>query len=724
MEIFSKICNKKVLAGVFLTLAFFLFPQIASAGIGDFVSGIFSAGFSLVGSLAMKMFSAFMFIFMMLISGLASIAGAILSWVTDPGFITVSFTQNEFVLRGWEFTRDLANMGFAVFLALIGLFTALRMNQYQWQKTLPRLLMIILLINFTPVITGAIIDAANIIMNFFLQSSNLSPLANALSQTKSLVGDIFNADFSISGNMDVLFRILILMLTAGLGGLIFLAYAIVFLLRYIMLWLLIILSPIAFFTYVFKESGVLAKIFPGILSWDEWWNQFLQWAFVGVTLSFFLYLTALFQGSDISMSDYSPTGENDAMFNHILPYFLPLAIMVVGLMISITSAPAGASQILGKAKSYGSKAFKEFSRRTPAATKWMGKKAIMTSAGAGKWTYGVTKEAGKWTGSKLSGAVNKIDEKAGGRGSEARTRLDKWAKSNIEKTKDRMDSGKEKLKDTIGPERIEKVEGAVGKLKRKAESAGGKVKRGAKGAGGKLKETIPIINIEKTLKEENAFADLKKKYEKQIQKRIESDPQEAQKIISRGAFSDVQKAIKAKTIELMAGQGKLSDSQIAKFKDMEGIDFKESMKKNPIIAPILGKSIKETVLSTKTKDMVKNYSENVLENLDVHRSLSLQQLSEIGKKGTFEQRRGSSMAFLKDIKEDYDFRIPALDKYDLLRKKGVSKNMALKGAMLMNIKDIKDKADILIDSSDDKKKSKGERAESLYKGIMNDIQRI
>ena len=100
---------------------------------------------------------------------LFSVAEKFLRFILGPNFITVPYTTNEFVTLGWTLTRDFANIFFIIFLVIIGLATALRLGEYQWQKTLPLLIGIALLINFTPVILGLIIDASNIVMNFFIE---------------------------------------------------------------------------------------------------------------------------------------------------------------------------------------------------------------------------------------------------------------------------------------------------------------------------------------------------------------------------------------------------------------------------------------------------------------------------------------------------------------------------------------------------------------------------
>ena len=100
---------------------------------------------------------------------LLELAVQILNAVISTGLISLSYTNpagNPFIAVGWELTRGLTNIIFVVALLAIGLGTALKINDYQAKKALPLLIVIALLINFTPVILGVIVDASNIIMNY------------------------------------------------------------------------------------------------------------------------------------------------------------------------------------------------------------------------------------------------------------------------------------------------------------------------------------------------------------------------------------------------------------------------------------------------------------------------------------------------------------------------------------------------------------------------------
>jgi len=128
-------------------------------------------------------------------------------------------------------------------------------------------------------------------------------------------------------------------------------------LRYIAIWLLVILSPIAFICYILP---ITKKYF------DQWWQQFINWSFIGVTCGFFLYL-ALFlvmqletnPGAAIStpdIPDSSPT------FNAIMPYFVAIVFLGIGLVFGLATSAAGASTVVNFAKSKGRGAARDVGR--------------------------------------------------------------------------------------------------------------------------------------------------------------------------------------------------------------------------------------------------------------------------------------------------------------------------------------------------------------------------
>ncbi|MEA3293328.1 MAG: hypothetical protein U9P88_02625, partial [Patescibacteria group bacterium] len=109
------------------------------------------------------------------------VAGYILKYATDPNFLSfmpyTSVTDNPVINAGWPITRGLSYAFIAIGIMIIGVATALRIEGYGAKKALPLLIIMAILVNFTPVICGVFVDASNLLMNFFLKDIEPSTFA-------------------------------------------------------------------------------------------------------------------------------------------------------------------------------------------------------------------------------------------------------------------------------------------------------------------------------------------------------------------------------------------------------------------------------------------------------------------------------------------------------------------------------------------------------------------
>jgi 16S rRNA (adenine1518-N6/adenine1519-N6)-dimethyltransferase len=284
-----------------------------------------------------------------------STAGILLSWVISPDFINISFTTNPFVQTGWSIVRDFANMFFILVLVVIGLATALRYKEYEAKKTLPLLILIALLINFTPVICGFVIDASNIAMNFFLSEvgSGLGSAIEKLGQSWDKYAEMIEQGTKPTAVAGYGFTMAIFTFVTAF---IYLIFALLFMVRYVALWTLVILSPIAFFCYILPATKK---------AWDTWWQQFIQWCIVGVIGAFFLYMAEIMNSQFVDLSISAPVGLEGEPLNAItsfFPFLVPIIFLIIGLFVTLSSSATGASfAISGAAKTskfVGAKAFK------------------------------------------------------------------------------------------------------------------------------------------------------------------------------------------------------------------------------------------------------------------------------------------------------------------------------------------------------------------------------
>jgi len=109
-------------------------------------------------------------------------------------------------------------------------------------------------------------------------------------------------------------------------------------LRYIMLWILVIISPVAFVSYILP----ITRRGKSLLNWGSWLEQLIEWCVIGITGGFFLYL-GFFMIDMISANPTIFTKQSNSqglgLMNNILPYIIPLVLLWIAYReITKTSA--------------------------------------------------------------------------------------------------------------------------------------------------------------------------------------------------------------------------------------------------------------------------------------------------------------------------------------------------------------------------------------------------
>lgn len=270
--------------------------------------------------------------------GLLNLCYKFLEIVTSPTFLGAKITSdNDIVTQGWSIVRNLANIALVFGLIVIAISIILGFQEGRAKKTLINFIIIAVLINFTPIICGLIIDASNALMSSFV--------TGAISSNYFVTGgdEILKAVNSNPGDTNLIVYFVIMSIFYLCCALLIFLYVILFITRYIVLWILVIASPLAFASKVFPvdSAPIIKRVLPGIFFWDEWWKQFLQWCTIGITASFFLYLGNLI-GNSVSVV----TGKISDVFAYLVPFFF----LLCGWSVCISSGG-----IVGAASDMGAK---------------------------------------------------------------------------------------------------------------------------------------------------------------------------------------------------------------------------------------------------------------------------------------------------------------------------------------------------------------------------------
>lgn len=221
------------------------------------------------------------------------------SWVGNL-LGTGSFITNSIVRNGWIFVLGIANLGFVLALLFIALMTILRVGGMDARRMLVRLLIAALLINFSLIIGGVIIDISRLIMAGmarFLGDTHINGIGFEILKSSEIAGvsvkSKIKPDGSVGSSLQnwvpnnswtdvagavqatVLIWVLVLafaILTLGL------------LMRFVMLLLLLIISPLAYLAIALPNTGHLAS---------QWWKRFMTEVFYGPAALFILLLIAM-----------------------------------------------------------------------------------------------------------------------------------------------------------------------------------------------------------------------------------------------------------------------------------------------------------------------------------------------------------------------------------------------------------------------------------------------
>ncbi|MBT4210189.1 MAG: hypothetical protein HOE19_04760 [Candidatus Komeilibacteria bacterium] len=274
-----------------------------------------------------------------------------------------NFTSEGGVVIGWIALRDLSNMFFILILLVIAFATILRLSSYGYQQLLKRTIIIAILINFSKSIVGFLIDVVQVVMLTFIAAIN-NVMAGGIVVALGLQ-DLFAissggdngpplADYVIGLIMSVIF-ILILIVIMGV-------MVMMLTMRIVALWVVIVLSPLAF----------ISNIFPYTKSFYSKWSKELGANLVtGPMLAFFMWLTFTIVGngtvSTTFMAGEGTAGPTEFLgTSNMVNYIVAIALLLAGIKQAAASGAAGAN-MASKGMSMIQNSASKFARRYPMA---------------------------------------------------------------------------------------------------------------------------------------------------------------------------------------------------------------------------------------------------------------------------------------------------------------------------------------------------------------------
>lgn len=194
------------------------------------------------------------------------------------------FIHSRAVTIGWVVVRDLMNMFFIVILLVISIGTILRSQTYSYRSLLTKLIIMVILVNFSKTITGIFIDFSNVVMDAFSDAVADNAAANLI--TGMGIEDMVTFSNRSSGEVidtsSVIISMILAVVMMVIANIVVAGLVIILTARIIMLWILAILSPVAF-------AGSLLPVSQQYAS--RWWSELGKYLTNGPVLLFFLWLS-------------------------------------------------------------------------------------------------------------------------------------------------------------------------------------------------------------------------------------------------------------------------------------------------------------------------------------------------------------------------------------------------------------------------------------------------
>lgn len=348
---------------------------------------------SALGTAIIASISPILYIVMRLIAGFLGLAGIVLDGVIQMTVVdmTANFKKLTVINELWKTIRDLGNMTFIFILLYQGIRMVLGLSGANVKKAITGIILAAILVNFSLMFTKVVIDASNIITLGFYNS-----ISNAGGGNKDIAGYKFNFGFSgafmkplgLSGILDVeSFENIgdktinlkdrdaseIIIYVGGsifmlIAIFVFLAVALLFIIRYLAFILLLIMSPIAFLNFAI-DLGSLSK---------KYWDTLFGQALFGPIYMFLTWIVLSIVGSDGFLNETGSLGSTLANPNKDTIAVLVNFILLIGLLIFSAL----------QAKTFATKGGIVTSKIVDKGTGWVGGAVFGGAARAGTQTFG------------------------------------------------------------------------------------------------------------------------------------------------------------------------------------------------------------------------------------------------------------------------------------------------------------------------------------------------
>ncbi len=200
--------------------------------------------------------------------------------VSFPSYLG-GYTSSSPVKVLWGELLKYANLGIILGMIFMAIATILRIEKYSWKKMLPKLILVALLVNFSLIICGVLVDLSNYLVFTFLSATNGNDLGNLIVDIINKVICAFRAtdqewDYVLGATVGLIITSIMIFQFAGL-----LFYVLI---RLVTIAVCAAVSPLAFVGMAIDAEPIKKAV-------GMWRDRFTQALVNLVILSLTLYIS-------------------------------------------------------------------------------------------------------------------------------------------------------------------------------------------------------------------------------------------------------------------------------------------------------------------------------------------------------------------------------------------------------------------------------------------------
>jgi len=244
------------------------------------------------------------------------------------------YINQAFISNIWGTMRDVSNMLFIFILLYAGITTMLNIAQTDWRKTVTRVIVVALLINFSLFFTQVVIDAGNTVGVGIYNSMGVAGQTVIVdgkeTQSQRSIGGALVSTFSLGnfvgqnqgGFIDSLIIFSLVAVIDVIVAWVLFTIGLIFIGRLLAFWVLMIAAPLAF---------ISSALPPSLNKFQDWFDTLIKQAFLAPVFLFMLYLIILISGPLLSLRSQLSGGGTGLVYEAVVPV-LGAVLVVVALI--------------------------------------------------------------------------------------------------------------------------------------------------------------------------------------------------------------------------------------------------------------------------------------------------------------------------------------------------------------------------------------------------------